>query len=141
MKAVAFVLAILIIGDCSSKTTTCGGNCPSNTCLSCPCGTTQNTISTSTWCSKYSNWSQSCCNCIMSHESAANSNALNNNTDGSVDVGLWQINTVNWAVCSSSLPPCDLTTNLNCAIQVWKWGSNTWKFWSTCSACGCCGTA
>jgi hypothetical protein len=26
---------------------------------------------------------------------------------------------------------------LNCAIKVYGWGGNTWKLWSTHSACGC----
>jgi hypothetical protein len=26
------------------------------------------------------------------------------------------------------------------AIDVYKWGGNTWKLWSTCGACGACGS-
>jgi hypothetical protein len=26
---------------------------------------------------------------------------------------------------------------LNCAIKVYGWGGNTWKLWSTHTACGC----
>jgi hypothetical protein len=44
------------------------------------------------WCSKHS-WDQSACRCIMEHESGGNANALNQNTGGSYDVGLWQVNT------------------------------------------------
>lgn len=35
--------------------------------------------------------------CIMQHESGGNANAANENTNGSFDIGLWQINSVNWA--------------------------------------------
>lgn len=53
------------------------------------------------------------------------------------DIGLWQINTINWCVCSNGKPPCDPNINLQCAIQVYKWGSNSWKFWATQKGCGC----
>jgi hypothetical protein len=36
----------------------------------------------------------------MSHESSGNANAMNENSDGSYDVGLWQINDYNWNACS-----------------------------------------
>eukprot|EP01101_Sappina_pedata_P000602 TRINITY_DN107_c0_g1_i2.p2 TRINITY_DN107_c0_g1~~TRINITY_DN107_c0_g1_i2.p2 ORF type:complete len:202 (-),score=42.75 TRINITY_DN107_c0_g1_i2:112-717(-) len=117
---------------------TCGGNCPSNDCASCPCGTTPSHQTISSWCAKYSGWSQSCCQCIVSHESGGNANAVNQNVGGSLDVGLWQINTQNWASCSSGRAPCDPNTNLQCAIDVWRWGGNTFKLWSTCGGCGCC---
>lgn len=48
-----------------------------------------------TWCSKY-NWKLSCCKCIVTHESGGNSNAMNFNSGGTFDIGLWQISRVNW---------------------------------------------
>eukprot|EP01102_Stenamoeba_stenopodia_P002777 TRINITY_DN1264_c0_g1_i1.p1 TRINITY_DN1264_c0_g1~~TRINITY_DN1264_c0_g1_i1.p1 ORF type:complete len:159 (-),score=22.18 TRINITY_DN1264_c0_g1_i1:87-563(-) len=116
---------------------TCGGNCPSNDCPGCPCGDTRSTVSISSICSKYG-WSQSCCECIVSHESGGDANAANYNSNGSYDIGVFQINSVNWNDCSGGKAPCDVTTNLNCAIQVWKWGGNSFKLWSTCGGCGCC---
>ena len=78
----------------------------------------------------------------MNAESAANGNAVNQNgAGGSYDVGLWQINSMNWASCSGGKAPCDLNTNLNCAKMVYGWGGNTWKLWSTCSQCGCCSSS
>jgi hypothetical protein len=96
----------------NSTSSTCGGNCPGG-CSSCPCGTSTSAQSASTWCSKYS-WNQvrffsnqfmflmiqtfvmtlskAHCECIMNAESGANAHAMNQNTDGSFDVGLWQIN-------------------------------------------------
>merc|ERR1712107_876132 len=47
---------------------TCGGNCPSNTCSSCDCGTSPNNVNINSYCSKYSDWSQSCCQCIATRE-------------------------------------------------------------------------
>src|SRR5262245_244007 len=73
------------------------GNCPSNDCPSCPCGTSTSMQSISEWCGKFSGWDQGCCQCIMSHESSGNANAANYNTNGSFDVGLWQVNSVNWS--------------------------------------------
>lgn len=92
---------------------TCGGNCPGG-CASCPCGTSSNYQSISAWCSKYS-WNQANCQCIMQHESNGNANAVNQNGNGgSYDVGLWQINEMNWASCSGGKAPCDGNSNLNC---------------------------
>ena len=125
----ALVLAI-VFAD------TCGGNCPSGRCPSCPCGTDRAMADIGEWCGKYG-WNQACCRCIVSHESGGNSHAMLFNTNGSYDVGFWQINDFNWNACNGGNPPCDLQSNLNCAIKVYQWGGNTWKFWSTHSACGC----
>ena len=46
-------------------------------------------------CARYG-WNQACCRCIVSHESSGNANAANENTNGSFDVGVWQINSANW---------------------------------------------
>eukprot|EP01006_Ploeotia_vitrea_P014773 TRINITY_DN40463_c0_g1_i1.p1 TRINITY_DN40463_c0_g1~~TRINITY_DN40463_c0_g1_i1.p1 ORF type:complete len:151 (+),score=1.99 TRINITY_DN40463_c0_g1_i1:39-491(+) len=121
------------------SSSTCGGNCPGG-CSSCPCGSSSNSQSISSWCSKHS-WNHANCECIMKHESGGNANAVNQNSGGSYDVGLWQINDYNWGSCSGGKAPCDPSTNLNCAKKVYQWGGNTWKFWSTCGACGCCNSA
>jgi len=122
---------------------TCGGNCPGGDCPSCPCGTTKNVLDISSWCAKYS-WNQANCKCIMSKESGGNANAVNYNGGQSSaylwDVGLWQVNSYNWNACSGGGAPCDPNKNLQCAIDVYKWGGNTWKLWSTCGACGACGS-
>ena len=76
----------------------CGGNCPSGKCPTCYCGTTRNMQDIATWCGKH-NWNQNCCKCIVSHESSGNANAMNYNTNGSTDVGMWQINTVRSELC------------------------------------------
>lgn len=136
------LLLVAILAFCSADvnttSSTCGGNCPGG-CGSCPCGTTSNKQSASSWCSKYSGWKQSSCECIMNAESNANANAVNQNGNGgSYDVGLWQINDMNWASCSGGKAPCDPSTNLACAKKVFGWGGNTWKLWSTCSKCGVC---
>jgi uncharacterized protein YxeA len=134
------ILAILIVVALSVSTMAnyCGKNCPSNDCESCPCGEEENYENVEEWCRKFSEWNQVCCQCIMSHESNGNSNAANYNAwDHSYDVGLWQINTVNWGVCSGGQPPCDGSTNLECAIDVWKWGGNSFSLWATATGCGC----
>mmetsp|Transcript_5185 Transcript_5185/g.11602 ORF Transcript_5185/g.11602 Transcript_5185/m.11602 type:complete len:151 (+) Transcript_5185:31-483(+) len=115
----------------------CGGNCPGG-CDSCPCGSSPNYQSISQWCAQFSEWDQDQCQCIVSHESGGNANAINENSNGSYDVGMWQVNSQNWASCSGGSAPCDPSTNLQCAIDVWRWGGNTFKLWSTCSYCGAC---
>jgi hypothetical protein len=54
-----------------------------------------------TWCAKYT-WDQACCRCIVDYESGGNANAIHSNTDGSCDVGLWQIDTVRIILYSST---------------------------------------
>merc|ERR1712065_40751 len=111
--------------DLNSTFTTCGGNCPSDDCPSCPCGSSPNKVSDiATLCTQ--------------HDSGLNANAANYNDNGSFDVGLWQINDINWASCSGGKAPCDISTNLACAYKVWGWGGGSFKLWSTCEACGCC---
>jgi hypothetical protein len=118
---------------------TCGGNCPSNDCPGCPCGTARSDVNIDQWCSSFSGWDQACCRCIVSHESSGNAHAANYNSwDSSYDVGVWQVNTVNWKDCSGGAAPCNPSTNLQCAIDVWRWGGNTFRLWSTCGGCGCC---
>jgi hypothetical protein len=119
---------------------TCGGNCPGG-CDECVCGSTSSMQDAATWCAKYSGWDQTQCQCIISHESGGNANAVNQNTGSASykwDVGLWQVNSFNWDACNGGNAPCDSTQNLNCAKMVWGWGGNSFKLWSTCSACGAC---
>jgi len=114
----------------------CGGNCPGGMCQSCPCGTTRNLQNIATWCAKYS-WSQACCRCIVNAESGGNANAMNGNSNGSLDAGLFQVNSVNWNDCSGGKAPCDPSVNLGCAIKVYQWGQNSFRLWSTAQKCGC----
>lgn len=138
MKSILLVSLCLIFAYAN----TCGGNCPSNDCPgNCNCGSTPNVVSVSSWCSQYSGWSQTCCQCIASHESGGNANAENYNSNGSTDIGLWQINSSNWPSCSGGVAPCNPSTNLACAKKIFGYGGNTWKYWSTCTACGCCSRA
>ena len=117
---------------------TCGGDCPSGDCPSCPCGTAVNQQDVATWCAKWGGWDQGCCQCIMSHESGGNANAANYNTDATFDVGLWQINQINWNNCAGGNAPCDPNANLQCAIDIYQGGGNSFQEWSTCTECGCC---
>lgn len=94
------VLAVLVA---ITMTDSCGGNCPSGKCPTCYCGTTKNMQDITTWCAKDSAWNQSCCKCIVSHESSGNANAMNYNSNASTDVGLWQINQVGLYTISDQL--------------------------------------
>jgi len=117
---------------------TCGGNCPSNDCSSCPCGTGTAPVDIAAQCAR-GPWNQACCECIIRHESGGNSHALNENSNGSFDVGLWQVNSMNWGVCNGGHAPCDVDSNLKCAIDVYNWGGHNFHLWSTCHFCaGCC---
>lgn len=125
-----FLLCALLAYIYTVNASGCGGNNP--------CGTDSNYVDISNWCSQYDGWSMDCCSCIASHESGGDANACNLNTNGSYDIGVWQINDSNWSSCSGGNAPCDPNDNLQCAIDVFNWGGQTWKFWATCSQCGCC---
>eukprot|EP01089_Gocevia_fonbrunei_P015378 TRINITY_DN4489_c0_g1_i1.p1 TRINITY_DN4489_c0_g1~~TRINITY_DN4489_c0_g1_i1.p1 ORF type:complete len:136 (-),score=20.31 TRINITY_DN4489_c0_g1_i1:82-489(-) len=131
------LLLVLVVIVALVDANTCGGNCPSNDCPSCPCGTARDVINIDEVCARHG-WNQACCRCIVSHESGGNAHAANHNSNGSFDVGVFQVNNANWADCSGGHAPCDVNANLQCAIDVYKWGGNTFRLWSTCSACGCC---
>jgi hypothetical protein len=98
MKWIIVLAMIFAIGLADS----CGGNCPTGKCPTCFCGTTKKMEDITAWCAKY-NWDQSCCKCIVSHESGGNAHQMNYNINGSTDVGLWQINNINWGSCSNGL--------------------------------------
>eukprot|EP00742_Colponemidia_sp_Colp-10_P014478 GILJ01016450.1.p1 GENE.GILJ01016450.1~~GILJ01016450.1.p1 ORF type:complete len:142 (-),score=19.28 GILJ01016450.1:217-642(-) len=141
MRTVFVASVIALAAATALAQDTCGGNCPSGDCPSCPCGTSPNYVDPGSACSGYSGWSQACCECIMNAESSGNANAANYNSNGSFDVGAWQINDVNWNDCAGGNAPCDINTNMNCAVDVWNWGGQTWSLWSTCGGCGCCSSA
>ena len=123
-------------GSLHSTSSICGGNCPSG-CDTCPCGSRTSMTNIRDWCAKY-HWNQQNCECIVLHESEGNKNAMHQNSEGSFDAGLWQINEANWHACNDGNPPCHATKNLNCAIDVYKWGGNTWRLWASCEVCNAC---
>jgi len=134
-----FFIALLACTAIAVSANTCGGNCPSNDCPGCPCGTSTAYVDIASSCAGYGGWIQSQCQCIVSHESSGNSHAANYNPGGGTyDIGVWQVNTINWSSCSGGNPPCGESTNLGCAIDVWRWGGGTFKLWSTCGGCGAC---
>ncbi len=141
MVSVSKVLTLIACGVAYVVASTCGGNCPSGTCTTCHCGTAPAAVDIASACARYTGWSQACCQCIARAESGGNSHAQLHNTNGSDDVGLWQINSSNWPSCSGGAAPCSVDANLACAKKVWAWGGNTWKYWSTCGKCGCCSKA
>ena len=114
-----------------NTTRACGGKLP-GACQG------RSSVDIASWCSKYTGWSQASCKCIAQHESAGDAHACNMNVDGSLDIGLWQINDMNWGSCSGGRAPCDPASNLACAKKTFAWGGNTWKLWSSCSKCGVC---
>lgn len=136
------LLALVVILACAAvvSANTCGGNCPSNNCPSCPCGTSVSRIDISAQCSAFGGWNQAACRCIVTKESGGSINAAqyNSHSGGSFDVGVWQVNSFNWNACSGGHAPCNVQVNRGCAIDVWRWGGGTFKFWSTCGACGVC---
>jgi len=65
---------------------------------------------------------------IANCESSLSATAEHLNRDGSVDVGLFQINERNWEVCNlSKAELSDPDNNARCAYQVWqRQGYDAW---------------
>lgn len=61
-------------------------------------------------CARYK-WNKACCECIVKNESSGNGNSMNYNTNGTFDVGVFQINKINWAGCNGGNAPCDVEKN------------------------------
>lgn len=53
LQSKSILLCILIIEAISQSRSNCGGNCPSNSCYPCFCGTQKNIVNTTEICSKY----------------------------------------------------------------------------------------
>ena len=87
------------------------------------------------WCRKFPESSLSACLCVVKGESGGNANAELYSSANDVDIGLFQINTYNWAFCNNGQPPCDLETNLACAKKVFGFGGNSWHYWVVAGRC------
>ena len=71
---------------------------------------------------------------IAMAESGGNANASNANSNGSIDRGLWQINSSN-----GSMSSFDVMTNARGAVRISSGGTN-WRPWCTAYSDGACGT-
>ena len=71
---------------------------------------------------------------IAMAESGGNANASNTNTNGSIDRGLWQINSTNGTMSSF-----DVMTNARAAVRMSNQGQ-TWRPWCTAYSDGACGS-
>jgi hypothetical protein len=94
-------------------------------------------VSSAYWCSKFTGWSQDCCNCIVKAESNSDAHFCSGTSDGNEEVGLFAINQEMWQTCSGGKPPCDPATNLACAEAMYK-ANNSFAGWASCNKCNCC---
>ena len=69
------VLILLLGFSIYALANTCGGNCPSGSCTTCYCGSSESYVDIAANCAKFSGWSQACCQCIVRHESGGNAHA------------------------------------------------------------------
>lgn len=125
------ILALLLILHISA-TTTCGGNCPSNTCYSCTCGSTKKIISPT--CSGYS-WNQNCCKCIISKLSGNNEHFMTL-AFGYLNIGILGIEEKDYCTTKNNL--CGYVDNKACAYKRYVEAGNDWSYWKfEAIACGC----
>ncbi len=69
---VKFILLFIFVLQINSLT--CGGNCPDDSCDSCPCGTTPNVVDLNLFCSLFGSETsvRNCCKCIINKKSQGN---------------------------------------------------------------------
>ena len=144
MKSLTFALcAVLLLASASAQfldtDKTCGGNCKWEDCDSCVCGDKPNSVNVTEICASVGVWDQKCCECIINTSSNGNSNSILDGHDGTFDVGLFHINTYNWAKCNAGNAPCDVDTNVGCAKMLYEYANNTWINWVAAgpSFCDC----
>lgn len=56
---------------------------------------------------------------VMRAESGGNPEAYNYNTNGTLDIGLWQINEIHWDRCGGLAELVDPQKNTDCAYTIW----------------------
>ena len=64
----------------------------------------------------------------IAENGAGDPSAQGHNTNGSVDTGLWQINSIHGIPTSQLMDP---QANANAAFKIWKDAGNSWRPWST----------
>ena len=115
---------------------TCGGNCPSNRCQTCPCGTQSMVVDVPKLCARH-NWGQACCRCIVVQESGGNLHAMNYAPHWKITyAGVFQIPSNSWR-CNGDNAPCNADNGLSCAISLYQTAHNTWIPWDSAKGCGC----
>ena len=67
---------------------------------------------------------------VMKAESGGNSEAWNSNNNGTLDIGLWQINSINWDTCGMSMSDLlDPYKNTDCAKMLYVNADSTFTPW------------
>lgn len=64
----------------------------------------------------------------IAEDGSGDPTAQNHNTNGSVDTGLWQINSIHGIPVSQLMDP---QANANAAFKIWTDAGNSWRPWST----------
>lgn len=65
-------------------------------------------------------------------ESGLNPEALHYNTNGTYDVGVFQINSIHWEKCGGLKTLLDVQGNIDCAYNIWsEQGWNPWVVFNT----------
>jgi hypothetical protein len=90
-----FCLLLLLI-VLSAAASTCGTNCPSNTCTNCICGNLRTIIVPEGFCKNFS-WNKDCCKCIAEKVSAMNGHFMQQSMGG-LQIGIMGIFDVSLAL-------------------------------------------
>ena len=58
------ILSVFLALISISNSSTCGGNCPDNSCTTCHCGSTPVFMPLDNYCTQSKIWDVNCCKCI-----------------------------------------------------------------------------
>ncbi len=87
MRVIVLIFFLVWVGSSSS----CGGNCPDNSCSNCICGSAKAYIPLDNFCGYSSKWDQNCCKCIATRISAGNTNWMTRYYDSKQRIDFYMI--------------------------------------------------
>ena len=137
-------LILLLFSPILTIDTTCGGNCPTGMCSSCPCGNKTNPIDVDKFCRSYSKWDFDCCKCIVEQQNPDfNSNFCNTVNDyprGHWECGFLPINEAFMSECKVKYlwQLCSESAILKCSTDLYEYFHNSFEAWHQSAAeCQC----
>ncbi len=118
-KTFLFLFLTLALSN-SLQETTCGGNCLSNECRSCPCGLIPKYVDIANYCSKSSLWDVNCCKCMVSSFSKGNTNFMDQDVIGNFYLGVLFITPFFQCGFKTLKDYCNPDLNFECAEMIYK---------------------
>jgi hypothetical protein len=127
-----FIVGILCLSKlCESVT--CGGNCPSNSCSHCFCGSSQNYVAIDKYCLMSKKWNVNCCKCVFTRLTGGNAHYMWDTDEKYGLIGMMKIRyPLHSETCGlgSGKDLCDASVNLRCAEKIYEKEGWNHVWWS-----------